>query len=192
MKTILLLAPLIASLAGSAFAEQKLWTWHPKNQKAFHFIHGMAMHESGAGAFVLSELDGPESKVKFLIVWINPDGKVLMARKFSLPQIEKGKEVMDPWLPVSFTVSFLGPDAIAVQPPDTNGVYPDTRLYKNNGGPPKLKLINSLQTTTFGTNSFAGWLAKDYGKGSISIAGAGTNGEDLYVRDLRSLTAWKL
>ena len=170
-----------------AGAQQRLWTWKPKNQAALHALHGMAMHESGAAVFVVSEFESTKSEVKFLIVWVNKSGKVLMTRKVSAGGYEKAEDAINWFSPAQFTLSFLGGEAISVVPPDGNGVLTKTRIYKiSGGGAPRLTLVDPATALFFGASVFSGWVEKQ-SKWTTVSGGSG----DQFER-IESLTAWKL
>ena len=191
MKTIIaLIACLIAALP--AGAQQKRWTWKPKDGTATHVLHATAMNESGAAAFVMSELDG-ELPPSYLIVWLAADGKVMMTKRMATHAEREtllGIKVSgQPWPNAKWSVAFVGEQAVAVTDNKTIRLYVAAK-----GQPPSVKILDNEDALIFPTQGFAGWLGKDSKVGYLTVGGAGPNGTPLDVpyQNIKGLVAWSV
>ena len=188
MKNILqIIAAFSIFLTGLSNAAE-IWTWKPGGPKSHHTLHGIAMHSSGAGAFVVGEFDAIKGPIDFKVVWLNKSGKTIMNRK--IDWFWENAETALGDYPASFTISFLGPNAIAVYPTWTNGDDYKVRIYKlDHSGIPKLTLVNSSNALIFGENAFPGWVEKQSKSKTFTHS---ISGFDQYYEDLESLTAKSL
>lgn len=165
----------------SAMAQEKIWTWKPQNRDAEHTLVASAMDKDGSAVFVLSEFESLKKEVTFIVVWIKGNGKVMMTRTLTGPEMtgEVFLQNRDAYrYPIEAYI--LGPDTIAVKRDDGNGRPTQTRFYKSEGGKPPQVFVQSWDVLIFpGATSFSGWLAPEYkNKGSFD--------------SVTSLTAWKL
>ncbi len=203
MKTLVEVIACCLALACSTAAQQKLWTWKPKNQNAYHVIRAVAMNNDGSAAFVVNEFQSVNDQATILIVWVNGQGKTIMSRKVT--QWLKTHEVMPGHVAASYTpredraddfnpysVAFLTNDHIVVTVP-TNGSVATRgfRIYKKEDGKsPKLTVRDEFNATIFPKSSgFGGWIEMDQVRTEYAETITGQNG---WFTKFKSLTAWKL